>query len=181
MDVTQKLMNEHKLIIEYLHFIQTIVRLEDTSRRDRFIEQYGNRITDFIQNFADKYHHAKEENILFRYMSAPHVLTHCNPLQQMLSEHSQGREFVAGMSRSLNEKNFPLFCENALAYAILLNEHIFKEDNVLYPMAENGLTPTEKKSVNEEYEMIEMKFNEKYDLSAFYKEMLQGLKNMLPK
>lgn len=40
---------------------------------------------NFIHEFADRFHHAKEENILFRYLGMPGVLTHCNPVPQMLN------------------------------------------------------------------------------------------------
>lgn len=179
MNVTQKLMDEHKLILEYIRLIQTLLRTEDLNKRDNFISNSGSRIIDFIQNFADRYHHAKEENILFKYMGKPRVLSHCNPLPQMLYEHSQGRESVAGMIQSLNDKDFTLFCENALAYAILLEQHIYKEDNILYSMAEEGLTLADKEAIHEEYKAAEKKYNEKQDLPAYYTEMLIALNDML--
>jgi len=40
---------------------------------------------NFIHEFADRFHHAKEEHILFRYLGTPSVLRHCNPVPQMMN------------------------------------------------------------------------------------------------
>ena len=179
MDVTDKLMKEHQLILKYIDLIQFMVRIKEHQQRNEFISTHGKLLIDFIQNYADRYHHAKEENVLFRMMESPGVLTHCNPLPQMLYEHQQGRECVVGMIESLKKKNFELFCENASAYGILLNQHIFKEDRVLYPMAEEGLSPADKKIILDEYDATEQKLNAEYNLNDFYEQRLAELKRLL--
>jgi hemerythrin-like domain-containing protein len=40
---------------------------------------------------------------------------------------------------------------NGVQYARLLKEHIYKEDNILYPMGERGLSDTAKSSLLKEY------------------------------
>lgn len=85
-------------------------------------------------------HHAKEEAILFKYLEVPGVLTHCNPLPQMLHEHQQARTLVNGMQHALAAENADLLAQQANQYITLLREHIYKEDHILYPMAERGMT-----------------------------------------
>lgn len=94
---------------------------------------------DFIKNYADKFHHAKEEDILFKELCKDSVQgnLHCNPVEQMLYEHDIGRNFVKGMKESLIERDKRKLVENSLGYAQLIREHIFKEDNILYPMADS--------------------------------------------
>ena len=179
MNVTLNLMNEHQLILRYINLIQHLVRLNDVPGRDRFIADHGQTIIDFIQKYADKYHHAKEENTLFRVMEEHQVLTHCNPITQMLYEHEQGRECVAGMVNSLSEADFNLFCENAAAYSILLQQHIFKEDNVLYPMAEECLEDDHKRLINDEYRATEQRINAQTNLNDLYERTLLQLENLL--
>ena len=91
LNVTDKLKDEHKQILRLLN---SIPHVENTK-----LLENGPQIVDFIRNFADKYHHAKEENILFRYFVDPKAMRpeaqlHCNPIPVMLGEHEEGREFV---------------------------------------------------------------------------------------
>ena len=100
---------------------------------------------DFIKNYADKIHHAKEEDLLFKELCKPGILMHCNPTEQMLYEHDLGRNFVKGMLNGLKENSRIKIIENAQGYAQLLQEHIGKEDDILYPMAEENLDEKTKK------------------------------------
>ncbi|OYV15795.1 MAG: hemerythrin hhE cation binding domain-containing protein [Methylococcaceae bacterium NSP1-1] len=111
----------------------------------------ANCFIQFIHEFADHFHHAKEEDILFRYLEIPGVLTHCNPVPQMLFEHSKAREFVRNMENAIQAKKINELTANAGQYARLLKEHIYKEDNILYPMAERGLSDEAKSSLLKEY------------------------------
>ena len=102
---------------------------------------------DFIRNYADKFHHAKEEDILFKEMCKPGVEMHCNPTDQMRYEHDLGRGFVKEMESGLNEGSKKKVAENARNYAQLLQEHIYKEDNILYPLADSALNARAQKTM----------------------------------
>ena len=98
---------------------------------------------DFIRNYADKFHHAKEEDILFKefneQVEKDPGCVHCNPVEQMLIEHDEGRKFVKGMGEALEKSDRKKLIENARGYINLIREHIFKEDNILYPMADEAI------------------------------------------
>lgn len=46
-------------------------------------------------------------------------------------------------------------CQNARAYAALLRQHIMKEDNVLFPMAERVIPIAKQAEVAEAFERVE--------------------------
>lgn len=100
---------------------------------------------DFIRNYADRFHHAKEEDILFKRFCQEASKLHCNPVEQMLHEHDTGRKFVSGMAEAIKNRSKPVLLSNARGYAELLSSHIFKEDNILYPMADEVLDAEAKK------------------------------------
>ncbi len=113
---------------------------------------------DFIKNYADKLHHAKEEDILFNEFDRIACESGlCNPVQQMLHEHDLGREFVRGMVAGLKEENKVKIIKNAQGYAELLKEHIGKEDDILYPMAEEALNETTKKKMLVKFKKVDGK------------------------
>lgn len=153
--VTESLMNEHQFILKYIDLMERYVLHDDTdvllTNTSRFIE--------FIREFADHFHHAKEEDILFRYLVVPGVLTHCNPIPQMLSEHHKGRELVQAMENALSKHHTAELITAISQYAHLLREHIYKEDNILYPMAERGLSDTDKTSLLKDYADVEQSLN----------------------
>ena len=79
-------------------------------------EKFFIKVIDFIRNYADNFHHAKEEDILFVELNKEGVLEHCNPIGQMLHEHDLGRGFVKGLSEAVEKGNKIEAVKNARGY-----------------------------------------------------------------
>ena len=126
------LIDEHKNILKLIELIIKEVEKEKLNTK------FWKKAIEFIREYADKFHHAKEEDILFKEFCKSENL-HCNPVEQMLFEHEEGRKFVKAMELGLTENNKEKISENAKNYAELLQQHIFKEDNILYPMTEEAI------------------------------------------
>ncbi|OGT33233.1 MAG: hypothetical protein A2W28_00340 [Gammaproteobacteria bacterium RBG_16_51_14] len=155
MQVTYDLMEEHKLIVKYIDLMDQYIHLNQANQGEAFFLEKADIFVSFIRNFADTFHHAKEEDILFRYLEVPGVLSHCNPLPQMLFEHDQGRHFVQLMKMAIQNGELNHLIENAWNYGQLLRAHIYKEDNILYPMAEAGIQDKDKIRLLDEYREAE--------------------------
>lgn len=158
-NITEQLMSEHQNILRVI--VQVLIecsRIENGGETDKkFMEQ----TIDFIRNYADKFHHAKEEDILFEAMLTNVDCLHCNPIPVMLYEHQDGREFVGKLENALKENDKNGVIENARGYCYLLQNHIYKEDNILYPMAEDALDDEQKAQVVRKYKEVECtKFKE---------------------
>jgi len=152
-NVTAVLSEEHQNI---LRVIDTMLDECQKIRNGKKLEiLFFEKAIDFIKNYADKYHHAKEEDILFLAMLENSEVMHCNPIPVMLSEHDSGRNYVKKMEKGLNENNPQLVVEGAIQYGQLLQQHIYKEDNVLYPMAEEALSEEQKERVLNKYDVVE--------------------------
>jgi len=133
-DSIKILMDEHKLILRVIENIEN--ECEGIKRGNPLNVEFFKAAIDFIRNYADKLHHAKEEDILFKEFCKNEENLHCNPVEQMLHEHELGRGFIGAMEDGVNEKNSKKVVENALNYCELLKDHIYKEDNIMYPMSE---------------------------------------------
>jgi hemerythrin-like domain-containing protein len=129
------------------------------NRQDNILLKKAYDFIRFIQEFADDYHHAKEEYVLFKYLQVPGVLSHCNPLPVMMSEHEKGRIYVSNMKVNVTNNNYKGLCENIYGYCQLLKQHILKEDQILYPMAEEGVSDEDKLIINSLYKQIEERFD----------------------
>lgn len=158
--ISEILSDEHKIILKAIDGLTN--KYKEIESGKKIDEDFFRQMIDFIRNYADKFHHAKEEDILFKELCKGDVEMHCNPVDQMLYEHELGRGFVKGMEDGLAEKNKNKIIENAKAYALLLQEHIFKEDNILYPIAERVLNKELKEKITKMFLEIEKKKKEKY-------------------
>jgi len=148
-NVTAVMVEEHKLILRMIALLEKNVDLLEAGRFadwNFFLDG-----VDFIRNFADRFHHAKEEDVLFKALVANGMPEQNSPVAAMLMAHDQGRAFVRGMEqaaqRALAGEPAPVaeIAENARGYIGLLRDHIDKEDHILYPLAEKilpeGLRP----------------------------------------
>jgi hemerythrin-like domain-containing protein len=77
----------------------------------------------------------------------------------MLHEHDKAREIVHTMEQALAKNNFTVLIIAMNQYASLLKEHIYKEDNILYPMAENGLPDAAKVLLIKDFSDAEQYFD----------------------
>ncbi len=90
---------------------------------------------DFIRSYADKFHHAKEEEILFKYFDE-----NLDILKSMLEDHTKARGHVRALVEAVEKREKKRIIEHLNAYRELLTEHIKKEDEILYPWMDRGLT-----------------------------------------
>jgi hemerythrin-like domain-containing protein len=175
-DITQRLKDEHQLILRMLDLLEKNARLtEEGSFRDYQFYLDG---VDFIRNYADRFHHAKEEDILFEALVENGMPRANSPVAAMLMEHDLGRDFVRGMeeaaTRALNGEagQDEAIVANARGYLELLRDHISKEDDILYPLAERVLPEEKRDAILEGYQKAEAQAAE--GLEAHYQAIVEG-------
>jgi hemerythrin-like domain-containing protein len=147
----QKLVAEHTLIKRLLALIPALcekIEADLDGSRETVIQA-----TEFIKQFADKFHHAKEEEILFAYAKG-----NSDILNVMYEDHKKGRYYVKSMLLGL-ETGDPSFVTYSMKhYRELLMEHIKKEDEILYPWIEKGMTMEQLKELEELFNATDASF-----------------------
>jgi hemerythrin-like domain-containing protein len=117
---------------------------------------------EFFRLFADRCHHGKEEELLFPALEKKGMLRSGGPIGVMLMEHDSGRTLIAEMAEAAKayesgDREAGLKWANAaMSYSRLLRDHIAKEDNVLFVMAERLLTPAEQEQLASGFDEIEI-------------------------
>ena len=151
MKPTDELSHEHQAI---LTMIGILGRMADRLDAGAAVDPADlESAVDFIRVFADKCHHAKEEGHLFPEMEKAGIPRERGPIGVMLADHAEGRKDVAAMAgavpgvRKGDRGSAAAFAAAARAYGELLTGHIFKEDHVLYPMADARLTSAQQESL----------------------------------
>jgi hemerythrin-like domain-containing protein len=160
MKPTEVLKTEHEAIKLMLRILNGICdRLESGKDVD---PQHLEQTLEFIRVFADKCHHGKEEDLLFPAMERAGVPREGGPISVMLVEHNQGRDYVKGMNEAFvkykagDHAAAAKFVENARNYVALLTQHIDKEDNILYMIADMHLPRAMQEEMVEEFEKLEL-------------------------
>jgi hemerythrin-like domain-containing protein len=129
----KKLVNEHVLIKRLIALIPAIIETFDVeSEPDR---QLIRDAVDFIRSYADKFHHAKEEDILFEYSHKESDI-----IKTMYEDHKKARNHVKAMMEALEKRDKAGVVEHLREYGDLLTEHIKKEDEILYPWIDRELS-----------------------------------------
>jgi hemerythrin-like domain-containing protein len=119
------------------------------------------KMVDFFRTFADHCHHAKEEEHLFVMMGERGFPRDFGPVGMMLHEHKQSRANVKAVADNVaaaaagDAAALSAVAENLLAYASLLRAHIYKEDNILYPMANQAFSEADQTALAAEFERVE--------------------------
>lgn len=99
----------------------------------------------FMHEFADIGHHAKEETILFRAMTDNGFPHEGGPLPCMLHEHDTGRNLVKDLEDFVKQDAWSdavvqSILETGSQLQELLRGHIYKEDHILYQIAQSHLS-----------------------------------------
>ncbi|RNC71341.1 MAG: cation-binding protein [Desulfuromonadales bacterium] len=145
-DITQALVEEHRLILRMLALLERNAArtAKGTYTNYRFYEE----AVDFIRSYADRFHHAKEEDVLFEALVTNGMPRENSPVAAMLMEHDRGRAYVRAMeeaarsARAGDTAQNAVIADNAQGYLTMLREHIDKEDTILYPLAERVIPET---------------------------------------
>jgi hemerythrin-like domain-containing protein len=159
MKPTEILKEEHQLILSMLQVIDTVCAKLESGEKVK--PEHCADMIDFIRNFADKCHHAKEEKLLFPAMEKAGIGRENGPIGVMLAEHTAGRHFAKGMDEALAEMKTgdsvatSKFVQDATSYINLLDGHIIKENNVLFMMADERLSAKQQEELLKGFDRVE--------------------------
>jgi len=156
---TEDLEHEHRVIEQVVLALEGMAEQLEAGRG--LSRERAERALEVLQSFADKCHHGKEEQHLFKTLEARGVPRDTGLVAELLHEHGEARRHVRTMARALvgacenDPQDGPLFALHARGYVRVIRPHIEKEDTVLFPMADETLTPEDDAKVMEGYEAIE--------------------------
>jgi hemerythrin-like domain-containing protein len=147
----KKLVEEHVLIKRLVALIPLIINtLDFNSEENKQLILDG---IDFIQSYADKYHHAKEEKILFNYFDENLTI-----LKVIREDHEKARMHVRVILEALKEGERDTIIEHMNSYREILTEHIKKEDEILYPWIDRNLSITQIGNIFSKFDEIDHQF-----------------------
>lgn len=173
MKAIEILVKEHDSILKMIQITQNLLNSQDDKTKINI--DHVEKIIDFIRNFADKYHHLKEEDMLFVEMENQGMSRENGPIAVMLMEHDEGRSYIKQAAEAVekfklgDQSAFDQLKDNLLNYCTLLSNHINKENSILYPMAKRILPDNIQLTMSENFE----KFNSSTIHNEYYDKYLE--------
>jgi hemerythrin-like domain-containing protein len=162
------LMVEHRLIEQVIRFMRDHLELIVVSGRvdTLAIEE----CVDFVHVYADRTHHGKEEDILFRRLSRrPLSLQHQAILEELLAEHALARQITRQLAeanvlhRDGDLSSLAVIRSSLETLVELYPRHIEKEDQIFFPALRAYLTEEEDQAMLAEFwEFDRQMIHEKY-------------------
>lgn len=150
------LMIEHRLIERVVALMErTVAGIESTGEVDALLVD---AIVDFIATYADRTHHGKEEDILFRELDKKHLSEGDRTLmEQLLEDHRVGRTSTRALADararycSGDDPALADVVAGLKALIALYPQHIEKEDKVFFPGTRKYLSDEEDQAMLEEF------------------------------
>jgi hemerythrin-like domain-containing protein len=164
MKATDVLIAEHKQILRALNVLEEMgVWVE----HGRTLEPGDvDDILRILRLFAEDHHQGKEELVLFPAMLRLSEGGQRASIQHMIFEHNQERALVKGMEDALRRSKGEEFIRHVNWLVSTLRTHIYKEDHILFVVADELLG-------SDENELVVARLNE---FNAGWKErVLDGL------
>jgi hemerythrin-like domain-containing protein len=161
-------MIEHRLIEKGIAALRQ--EAERMAERDEVDPLLIDTLVDFIRVYADRTHHGKEENILFRDLAQKNLSTEDRRvMQELVDEHAYARKIVAELVEakerclSGDKRAVGAAAERMAGLASFYPEHIRKEDKVFFPASLKYFSREEQDAMLEEMREFDRRMiHEKY-------------------
>jgi hemerythrin-like domain-containing protein len=111
-------------------------------------------VADFLENFADGFHHAKEEDLLFPALAERGIAEEDGPIGVMKCEHVQGRGLCRRIHDAATADDKSSLLAASGGFVHLLREHIHKEETVLFQLATRILNAETTKALQEAFDRV---------------------------
>jgi len=153
------LVYEHELIERAMAALRLNLAKLDS---DDYDSTQLTRSLDFLLEFGDKVHNKKEEDHLFPLMQQRGVPVQGGPLGVMLMEHEAERGLLTRMLaqvpklKVLSPTVLTQFRQEGMDYLRIRAEHIWKENDVLYNIGRQVLTPDDAAGLVDSFNAIDL-------------------------
>jgi len=174
---TASLRRDHDLIEKVIKAMESTIQLLNDGKQ--IPESILLPVIDFSKNFTDVCHHSKEENSLFPALEQAGMPRNMGPIAMMLIDHERSREIGKEMENSakdyISSGNSAKLISDMQQYVEHITEHLWKENNRLFMMAEARLQYVAKKVDKELNDIEELKLKETGKTREHYEQLAETL------
>lgn len=164
--------DEHEIIVKAEEVINNLEGIWENNPKK--FKLSVNELVEFFRDYADGYHHRKEEDVLF-----PAIKNHPDfVLQEIIDEFEEHHESFRAFAREIivynNEGNYAKAHKVLKHYINDLLDHIAAENEELFVLADNLFSDNEKKTIYFKFMDIDMELGESHKKEL--EKLIDGLK-----
>jgi hemerythrin-like domain-containing protein len=166
MEALDILIDEHGIIRQFLENL--VLSLRKMEQGERPPKKFFEKAVSFARDFTDKYHHFKEEYILFTRLAMKKGGKIDAEVEALKYQHERGRALMGEVAKALEgyakgqEAQRLIILESLAAYLSLLRQHIHREDHIFFPMVEREIPWDEFRGLLEVFHQEGKKMGEKF-------------------
>jgi hemerythrin-like domain-containing protein len=182
MTPTENLKNEHNDIKGLLNIMSKIAG--NIKSNDVFYTSDVEDIIDFLKYFIEKSHHGKEE-VFYPALEYAGIPKEAESLSIILYEHALARNYLKDIDSCVvnckigNSFSGDMLAESMINYVQLIKNHMQKEEEIIFPFAEQELSYEKQVELAKEFELIEENIVH-HDFHDHYHKLLEKLQNKYP-
>lgn len=166
-NVAKTLFSEHEVIAGAISILNDSDAYLETDPAK--YEEITRGLLDFFRNYADKFHHSKEEEILFPEMIKKNELLEEAAIKEMLDNHEDFRIMLKNAELLLNSKDYTACSKLLHLYSDTLLNHIAVENEEVFQMLDTLFTGDELEKIYFRFEDSdnELGMDEKRNMEDF--------------
>lgn len=162
LEVIAILIEEHALIRRFLDC--PVLALEHIDEGARVAPDVFTKAVRFARDFADRFHHLKEECTLFTQVAQQVQGKLAARCEDLLRQHESGRNHMVAAAKAIDPYAHgsvgarARLSEHLGAYVKLLRKHIHTEDYVIFPLISQHLTEADQRAMSRLYRQDAARF-----------------------
>jgi len=183
MTPTENLIKEHEEINELLDIMSKIAL--KIKSKDVFYPTDVEEIIDYLIIIIDKSHHGKEDEVFYPELISSGIPKETAPLSIINYEHTLAHRYLKDISSCVvnckigNDFSGELLADSLTNYVVVIKNHIQREEEIIFPIANEVLSSEKQNEISQRFEDIEQK---NISLSFFdrFNKLLKKLKVKYP-
>jgi len=183
MTPTENLINEHKKINELLDIMSKIAL--KIKSKDVFYPNDVEEVVKYLINIIENSHHGKEDDVFYPELISSGIPKETAPLSIINYEHIISVNYLKDISSCVvnckigNDFSGELLADSLTNYVIAIKNHIQREEEIVFPIANEVFSIEKQNEILQRFEVIEQKyisnsFNDQFD------KLLNKFKNKYP-
>ena len=144
MDPITLLHDEHEIILDAIRIAK---ELRKHTGNGGLYEQKVSALIAFFREYADKYHHYKEEEVLFPEMVKANELLESGVIQEMFENHEDFRALIREIEQLTKDKKHEDAQNKLEQYVEALTDHIAVENEEVFEIARSLFSDIEMEKI----------------------------------
>ena len=162
MTPTENLINEHKKINELLDIMSKIAL--KIKSKDVFYPNDVEEVVKYLINIIENSHHGKEDDVFYPELISSGIPKETAPLSIINYEHIISVNYLKDISSCVvnckigNDFSGELLADSLTNYVIAIKNHIQREEEIVFPIANEVFSIEKQNEILQRFEVIEQKY-----------------------